>query len=91
MKSNDEQDWYDLGGSSNTTHLERLHVFCTLQAFIAVCHLGIFAPKQLSEALSSICGKKTLPRTEVTKAIWAYIKKNNLSTGRIVKPEDADE
>ena len=62
-----------------------------LQAFIAVCHLGIFAPKQLSGALASICGKKTMPRTEVTKAIWAYIKKNNLSTGRIVKPYEADE
>ena len=27
---------------------------------------GIFAPKQLSEALVAICGKKSLPRTEVS-------------------------
>ena len=50
---------------------------------------GIFAPKSLSESLASICGKKTMPRTEVTKAIWAYIKKNKLSEGRIIKPDAA--
>jgi chromatin remodeling complex protein RSC6 len=31
-----------------------------------------------SEALASIVGAKPLPRTEVTKKLWAYIKKNNL-------------
>ena len=30
-------------------------------------HPGIFAPKKLSEAMATICGAKTLPRTEVTK------------------------
>ena len=36
---------------------------------------GIFAPKTLSPALAAICGKKVMPRTEVTKQIWVYIKK----------------
>lgn len=31
-----------------------------------------------SAALAAIVGPKALPRTEVTKKIWAYIKKNNL-------------
>jgi upstream activation factor subunit UAF30 len=31
-----------------------------------------------SAALAAIVGAKALPRTEVTKKIWAYIKKNNL-------------
>jgi len=31
-----------------------------------------------SSALAAIVGSKALPRTEVTKKIWAYIKKNNL-------------
>ena len=44
---------------------------------------GIFAPKMLSPAMAEICGAKKLPRTEVTKAIWAYIKKNKLSEGRV--------
>ena len=37
--------------------------------------VGIFAPKKLSDALAAVCGVKTAPRTEVTKKIWAYIKK----------------
>merc|ERR1719453_640928 len=47
---------------------------------------GIFAPKILSAELSAICGAKKLPRTEVTKKIWAYIKKNSLNEGRVIKP-----
>merc|ERR1711904_727251 len=48
---------------------------------------GIFAPKKLSEAMAAICGAKTLPRTEVTKKIWAYIKKGKLNEGRTIKPD----
>merc|ERR1711937_873685 len=48
---------------------------------------GIFAPKKLSDALSAICGKKTAPRTEVTKLLWGYIKKNGLNNGRVIKPD----
>merc|ERR1711904_744597 len=48
---------------------------------------GIFAPKTLSPALAAICGGKSMPRTEVTKKIWVYIKKNKLNEGRIIKPD----
>merc|ERR1711908_146092 len=48
---------------------------------------GIFAPKTLSAELAAVCGKKVMPRTDVTKAIWVYIKKNKLSEGRIIKPD----
>merc|ERR1739848_449858 len=48
---------------------------------------GIFAPKTLSPALAAICGKKVMPRTEVTKAIWVYIKKKGLNKGRIISPD----
>merc|ERR1719217_881572 len=48
---------------------------------------GIFAKKQLSDAMAAICGAKSLPRTEVTKKIWAYIKKNGLNDGRTIKPD----
>merc|ERR1711934_1245099 len=50
---------------------------------------GIFAPKKLSTELAAICGKSTLARTEVTKKVWEYIKKNKLSEGRIIKPDAA--
>merc|ERR1712185_850608 len=49
--------------------------------------IGIFAPKTLSPALAAICGGKSMPRTEVTKKIWLYIKKNKLNEGRIIKPD----
>jgi chromatin remodeling complex protein RSC6 len=48
---------------------------------------GIFAPKKLSDAMAAICGAKTLPRTEVTKKIWVYIKANKLNDGRTIKPD----
>merc|ERR1719191_2456088 len=48
---------------------------------------GIFAPKTLSDALAKICGGKKMARTEVTKKIWAYIKKNSLNNGRVIKPD----
>jgi len=35
-------------------------------------------PVQPDAALSEIVGSKTLPRTELTKKLWAYIKKNGL-------------
>merc|ERR1719326_749135 len=49
--------------------------------------IGIFATKTLSADLAAICGKAKMPRTEVTKALWAYIKKNNLSKGRTITPD----
>merc|ERR1712139_73298 len=49
--------------------------------------VGIFAPKKLSDALAAICGAKVLPRTEVTKKIWVYIKANKLNDGRTIKPD----
>ena len=35
-------------------------------------------PVQPSAALSEVVGSKAMPRTEVTKKLWAYIKKNGL-------------
>ena len=35
-------------------------------------------PMQISDALANVVGSKPIPRTEVTKKLWAYIKKNKL-------------
>ena len=35
-------------------------------------------PMQPSDTLSEVIGSKAMPRTEVTKKLWAYIKKNKL-------------
>ncbi|MEX0962121.1 MAG: SWIB/MDM2 domain-containing protein [Simkaniaceae bacterium] len=34
-------------------------------------------PMKLSDDLSAVVGKGPMPRTEVTKKIWAYIKKHD--------------
>merc|ERR1712097_208851 len=49
--------------------------------------VGLFAPKTLSPALAEVCGGKVMPRTEVTKKIWVYIKKYKLNDGRTIKPD----
>ena len=35
-------------------------------------------PKQISDELTAVVGKGPMPRTEVTKKLWQYIKKNKL-------------
>ncbi len=35
-------------------------------------------PVQPSATLSAVIGAKAMPRTEVTKKIWSYIKRNGL-------------
>merc|ERR1711924_476087 len=49
--------------------------------------VGLFAVKTLSADLAAICGKNKMARTEVTKALWAYFKKNKLSKGRTITPD----
>ena len=49
-------------------------------------------PMTPSAALSEVVGAKPIPRTEVTKRLWAYIKKNKLQDAknkRVIKADDA--
>ena len=49
-------------------------------------------PVQPSAALTEVVGSKAIPRTEVTKRLWAYIKKNKLQDAknkRMIKTDDA--
>ena len=49
-------------------------------------------PVQPDAALSEIVGSKGLPRTELTKKLWAYIKKHNLQdkkNRRMIHADDA--
>jgi chromatin remodeling complex protein RSC6 len=39
---------------------------------------ALMKPVQPDELLSAIVGSKPLPRSEMTKKLWDYIKKNNL-------------
>ena len=49
-------------------------------------------PVQPDAALSEVVGSKPLPRTELTKKLWAYIKKNGLQdkkNRRMIHSDDA--
>jgi len=48
-------------------------------------------PMQPSEHLSKIVGTELLPRSEVTKKIWAYIKKHSLQNPKNKREILADE
>ena len=39
---------------------------------------ALMKPVQVSDALAEIVGRGPMPRTEVTKKLWEYIKKNKL-------------
>jgi upstream activation factor subunit UAF30 len=41
--------------------------------------------------LAAVVGAKAMPRTEVTKKIWAYIKKNGLQDSKNKRNINADE
>ena len=48
-------------------------------------------PMKVSEELAAVVGKGPLPRTEVTKKLWAYIKRNNLQDKKNKRNIVADE
>ena len=47
-------------------------------------------PVQPDEALAAVVGSKPLPRTELTKKLWAYIKKNGLQDKKNKRNINAD-
>ena len=51
---------------------------------------GLMKPVKLKSDLAEFLGAKELPRTEITKKLWVYIKKNKLQTkSENGKPENA--
>lgn len=48
-------------------------------------------PMQPSEALSKVVGAKPLPRSEVAKKLWVYIKKHGLQDKKNRRMINADD
>ena len=48
-------------------------------------------PQQPDEALGAVVGTKPIPRTEITKKVWAYIKKNSLQDEKNKRMINADD
>lgn len=51
---------------------------------------AFMAPLNLSPALADVIGNKPLPRTEIIKKIWGYIKKNGLQDSKNRRMINAD-
>ncbi len=48
-------------------------------------------PMKVSDELAAVVGAGPLPRSEVVKALWVYIKKNNLQDPANKRNINADE
>jgi chromatin remodeling complex protein RSC6 len=48
-------------------------------------------PVQPDDVLAKVVGAKPLPRTELTKKLWDYIKKNKLQDAKVRRNINADE
>ncbi|HVZ23617.1 MAG TPA: SWIB/MDM2 domain-containing protein [Vicinamibacterales bacterium] len=51
---------------------------------------AFMAPVNPDAALGAVVGEKPMPRTEITKKLWAYIKKNGLQDSKNRRNINAD-
>lgn len=52
---------------------------------------ALMKPVKVSDALAEIVGRGPMPRTEVTKKLWEYIKKNKLQNSQAKRMINPDE
>jgi len=52
---------------------------------------AFMAPKQPDAALGMVVGNNPIPRTEITKKLWAYIKRNGLQDAKERRMINADD
>src|SRR4051812_13235443 len=52
---------------------------------------AFMAPKMPSGPLAAVVGANPIPRTEITKKLWQYIKKNNLQDAKERRMINADD
>jgi upstream activation factor subunit UAF30 len=48
-------------------------------------------PMKISDELAEVVGKGPMPRSEVVKKLWVYIKKNNLQDAKNKRNINGDE
>jgi len=57
---------------------------------MAKANSAFMKPMKLSSELEAVVGKGPMPRSEVVKALWVYIKKNNLQDSQNRRNINAD-
>ena len=58
---------------------------------MAKTNSAFMKPMNISPELAAVIGKGPMPRSEVVKALWVYIKKNNLQDSKDKRNINADE
>lgn len=58
---------------------------------MAKTNSAFMKPMKISEELAKVVGAGPMPRSEVVKALWVYIKKNNLQDEKNKRNINADE
>jgi upstream activation factor subunit UAF30 len=58
---------------------------------MAKSNSAFMKPLNVSDELAAVVGKGPMPRSEVVKALWVYIKKNNLQDEKNKRNINADE
>lgn len=58
---------------------------------MAEAKTGFMKPMNISSDLATVVGKGPMPRSEVVKALWVYIKKHNLQDPQKKRNIVADE
>jgi len=56
-----------------------------------VPNAAFMRPMQPDAALAAVVGSSPIPRTEITKKLWAYIKRNNLQDAKMRRNINADD
>jgi chromatin remodeling complex protein RSC6 len=59
-------------------------------SFVPAGHAAFMKPMTPSAALGAVVGTKAIPRTEVTKKLWAYIKRKGLQDKKNRRNINAD-
>jgi len=58
---------------------------------MAKTNSAFMKPMQVSAELAAVIGPGPMPRSEVAKALWVYIKKNNLQDSENKRNINADD
>ena len=58
---------------------------------MAKVNSAFMKPLSVSSELAAVVGKGPMPRSEVVKKLWVYIKKNNLQDSKNRRNINADE
>ncbi len=58
---------------------------------MAKTNSAFMKPMNISSELAIVIGKGPMPRSEVVKKLWVYIKKNNLQDSKDKRNINADE